>query len=260
MFLAPRLFWLIGGLVFVLTLGYFFPVVALPARLVLVVAVAAFGADIVLLFGARGTASRSVLEVVRTVPRRLSNGDENPVAISIWSNYGFPIRVAVLDELPEQFQARDYTLTTTVVPDKAAKLSSMLRPVVRGEYRFGVVNAFASTPLGLVQRRFRLCEPVTVPVYPSFVQMRKYALMAISDRLTEVGVKRIRRLGHTMEFDQIRSYVAGDDVRTVNWKATARSRKLMVNQYRDERAQQIVSVVDMGRVMKMPFQGMSLLD
>jgi uncharacterized protein (DUF58 family) len=90
--------------------------------------------------------------------------------------------------------------------------------------------------------------------------MKKYELMAISDRLTEAGVKRIRRVGHSMEFDHIKDYVRGDDYRTINWKATARKTRLMVNHFDDEKSQQVYSVIDIGRVMKMPFEGMSLLD
>jgi uncharacterized protein (DUF58 family) len=90
--------------------------------------------------------------------------------------------------------------------------------------------------------------------------MRQYELYAISNRLAEMGVKKMRRLGHTLEFEQIREYVAGDDYRTINWKASARKAELMINQYEDEKSQQVYSVIDMGRVMKMPFEGMSLLD
>jgi uncharacterized protein (DUF58 family) len=90
--------------------------------------------------------------------------------------------------------------------------------------------------------------------------MKKYELMAISDRLTEAGVKRIRRIGHSMEFDHIKEYVRGDDYRTINWKATARKANLMVNHFDDEKSQQVYSAIDIGRVMKMPFEGMSLLD
>jgi len=84
--------------------------------------------------------------------------------------------------------------------------------------------------------------------------------MAVSDRLVEVGVKKIRRIGHSMEFEQIKEYVQGDDYRTINWKATARKRQLMINHYVDERAQQVYSIIDMGRTMKMPFDKMSLMD
>jgi uncharacterized protein (DUF58 family) len=90
--------------------------------------------------------------------------------------------------------------------------------------------------------------------------MRKYELMAISNRLNEVGIKRIRRIGHSMEFDQVKNYIQGDDYRTVNWKATARKGELMVNSYVDEKAQQVYCVVDKSRAMKMAFEGLSLLD
>ena len=85
-------------------------------------------------------------------------------------------------------------------------------------------------------------------------------LLAVSNRLQEAGVKRIRRLGHSMEFEQIKEYVRGDDYRTINWKATARKDGLMVNNYTDERSQQIYCLINKGRVMKMPFAGMTLLD
>ena len=70
----------------------------------------------------------------------------------------------------------------------------------------------------------------------------------------------MRKLGHSMEFEQIKEYVRGDDYRTINWKATARHGNLMMNNYTDERSQQIYCVVNKGRVMKMPFEGMTLLD
>jgi uncharacterized protein (DUF58 family) len=90
--------------------------------------------------------------------------------------------------------------------------------------------------------------------------MRRYHLLAVSNRLQEAGVKRIRKLGHSMEFEQIKEYVRGDDFRTINWKATARKDALMVNNYTDERSQQIFCVINKGRVMKMPFAEMTLLD
>jgi len=90
--------------------------------------------------------------------------------------------------------------------------------------------------------------------------MRAYSLLAASNRLSEVGVKKVRQLGHTMEFDHIREYVRGDDYRTVNWKASARRDDLMVNQYREERSQPVYSLINAGRVMRMPFDGVTLLD
>ena len=90
--------------------------------------------------------------------------------------------------------------------------------------------------------------------------LHRYELLAMSDNLTELGIKRIRRAGHQTEFEQIKEYVKGDDYRTINWKASARRHQLMVNVYQDERSQQIYSVIDKGRVMQQAFRGMTLLD
>ncbi len=135
-----------------------------------------------------------------------------------------------------------------------------VRPTERGEYNFGHTICFAESFFGFVRRKYKLGEQIDVPVYPSFIQMRKFELYAISNRLTDIGIKKIRRIGHSMEFDQIKNYVPGDDIRSINWKATARSNELMVNHYQDEKSQQVVNVIDMGRVMKMPFDGLHLLD
>jgi uncharacterized protein (DUF58 family) len=100
-----------------------------------------------------------------------------------------------------------------------------------------------------------------VKVLPSFLLLKQYELLALSNNLAESGSKRIRKLGHSMEFEQIKEYVAGDDLRSINWKATARKGgQLMVNNYTDEKSQQVYCVIDKGRIMKMPFNGMSLLD
>lgn len=196
----------------------------------------------------------------RFTPDRLSNGDENNIRIDVENNYPFPIQLQLIDEVPAQFQKRDtvFELSMPVNGQKAIQYS--LRPIKRGEYEFGVVNVYVSTLASLIKRRYKFGKAISIPVYPSFLQMRKYQLMAISNRLSEIGVKRIRRIGHSMEFEQIKEYVQGDDVRTINWKATARKSQLMVNNFTDEKSQQVYCVIDKGRVMKMPFEGLSLLD
>ncbi len=135
-----------------------------------------------------------------------------------------------------------------------------LVPKTRGEYVFEDINVYVHAPLQLVKRRFIFPSRQVVKVYPSYIQMRKYQLLAVSNRLQEAGVKRIRKIGHSMEFEHIKEYVRGDDYRTINWKATARKDGLMVNNYTDERSQQIYCLINKGRVMKMPFHGMTLLD
>ncbi|QQR86215.1 MAG: DUF58 domain-containing protein [Flavobacteriales bacterium] len=189
-----------------------------------------------------------------------SNGDENPVTIHLRSRYGVPVRVRVLDELPVQFQRRDLVFSGTLAAGGELRFPYAVRPVKRGVYGYGAINVLTSVLIGLVERRFVLEAGKEVAVYPSFLQLRKYELLAISDKLTMAGIKRIRRLAQHVEFDRIKEYVPGDDRRTVNWKATARRGRLMVNLYQDERSQQVFSLIDLGRVMKMPFEGLSLLD
>ncbi|MDX1906700.1 MAG: DUF58 domain-containing protein [Bacteroidia bacterium] len=196
----------------------------------------------------------------RTMSDRFSIGDFNPVTITLESRYRFAVRTTILDELPVQFQVRESQVVQTLRPGEQITLRYELRPVTRGVYAFGRLLIYVTGQLGLVQRRLVQEASREVPVYPSYIQMRKYQLLAISDRLSDVGVKKVRRIGHTSEFDQIKSYVGGDDVRTINWKATARSGSLMVNQYTDERAQHVYCLLDKSRAMKMPFEGMSLLD
>ena len=191
---------------------------------------------------------------------KLSNGDDNPVQIVLENQYLFPVRISVIDELPFQFQVRDKEFKLNIDSGKSKTIEYDLRPVKRGEYSFGAVNVFVKSPIGFVQRRYRFSQDMMVPVYPSFMQMRKFELLAISNQLTDAGIKKIRRRGNNAEFEQIKEYVAGDDYRTINWKATARKNKLMINQYQDEKSQQLYSVIDMGRIMRMPFEGLSLLD
>lgn len=196
----------------------------------------------------------------RSHAERFSNGDENPVRIDIESFYDFAVRAEIIDEIPHQFQRRDVLFVAAVPPKGSKIIQYRLRPVKRGAYEFGTINIYAGSIIGLVKRRFRFMEAGEVPVYPSYLQMRKYQLMAIHNRLHDAGIKKTRRIGHSMEFEQIKEYVRGDDYRTVNWKATARKGQLMVNHFTDEKSQQVYCVIDKGRTMKMPFEGLSLLD
>ncbi len=204
--------------------------------------------------------SRRGIEGERELSEKFSNGDENGVRIILRNFYNFTVFVKIIDEIPSQFQVRNFSISRTVRPGGDDAFEYFLRPVERGEYFFGKLNLYARSPLRLVSRRFIYSDDAMVPVYPSFIQLRKYDLMAFSNNLYQYGIKKIRRLGHTMEFEQIKEYVAGDDIRTINWKATAKKNALMVNQFQDEKSQNVYMVIDKGRVMKMPFSGLSLLD
>jgi uncharacterized protein (DUF58 family) len=224
-------------------------------RVALLVCLVLLAADLLMLYR-----TKKGITGDRVLADKLSNGDDNPVLLQLRNNYPFPVRLRLIDEVPFQFQLRNMDLRVGLDGHAARDVTYQLRPLKRGEYQFGTLNVFAAGVLGLVSRRYRLAGETTVPVYPAYLQMRKYELMAISDRLTELGIKKIRRIGQNREFEQVKEYVSGDDIRTINWKATARRNDLMVNHYQDEKSQAVYSVIDKGRVMKMPFEGMSLVD
>ncbi|MBK9099950.1 MAG: DUF58 domain-containing protein [bacterium] len=254
-YLSSRLFLVVSGLVILFVFSYFITPLFVISQLLFASLIFLLIADTIILF-----ANKKGIHAFRSVPNRLSNGDDNEIKIILENNYVFKISCEIIDEIPFEFQLRSLSFNVKLEQGSEKVFTYSLRPVKRGEYNFGSTNIFASSPIGFVKRRFSFEGTKIVPVYPSYLQMKKYELMAISDRLTEAGVKRIRRIGHSMEFDHIRDYVRGDDYRTINWKATARKAQLMVNHFDDEKSQQVYSVIDIGRVMKMPFNGLSLLD
>ncbi len=196
----------------------------------------------------------------RNLPDKFSNSDENQVAIFLENNYAIPVFLSIVDELPIQFQKRDFEYTTHLKAFENETFQYAIIPFERGLYFFGNINVYASTSLKIFARKYQFDNEKKVAVYPSYIQMKKYEFLAMSNQLTEFGLKKIRRIGHTMEFEKIKNYIAGDDVRTINWKATAKRGALMINQYQDEKSQPIYSIIDTSRAMKMPFEKLKLLD
>ena len=262
MYLRRRFYLLLLAVALVTGLGYAYAPLFTVGRLLTLLLLIATLADVALLW------HRRAITAERRLSTRFSNGDDNTITISVESTYPFPVRIEVIDELPFQFQQRDFSsLFSASSPSRllcsggaAAHLAYSLRPTRRGVYSFGHVLVFASTHLGLVERRYRCASPCDVCVYPSFQKLHQYELMAISQNLQQPGIKRIRRIGNNTEFEHIRDYLRGDDYRTVNWRATARLSRPMVNVYQDERSQQVFCIVDKGRVMQQAFEGMTLLD
>lgn len=254
-YITTRFFLLFFSIAFSFVLAHFIPAMGNLPIMFLVVLTCIVLLDIMLLFGK----SKGIF-ALRHTPERMSNSDQNKLQLFLENHYRYPVWLGIIDEIPFQFQKRDLWFRTVLKPGESKNINYELRPVKRGAYDFGLLNVYAKTPFGLIMRRYRFKENKVVPVYPSYLQMRKYQLLAISNRLSEMGIKKMRRIGNSMEFEQIKEYVKGDDYRTINWKATARRSSLMVNSYTDEKSQQIYCVVNKGRAMKMPFEQLSLLD
>ena len=254
MFLPIRFYNTAMVVIVVLSLGQLWPPLFYVGALLLALFALLLVIDIALLWTRRGITAR------RHCSSRFSNGDENPVSIQVENNYRFGVKLSIIDEIPHIFQRRDVNFSMRLKAGENGTVDYTLRPTRRGVYGFGHIRAFASSPIGLLQRRFTCGEPTDVAVYPSYLMLNQYAFLAISNNLTEMGIKRIRRVGNNTEFEQIKSYVQGDDYRLINWKASARAHQLMVNVYTDERSQQIINVIDKGRIMQQAFEGMTILD
>jgi uncharacterized protein (DUF58 family) len=199
-------------------------------------------------------------EIVRQVPEKLSMGDANTIELKLTNPWSVKLFCSIAEEAPDQLQLRDLKFNIVVAPDSDKHIRYSIRPTTRGEYLFGYANLFIRTIIGLAERRIRCAEKQIVPAYPSVLQMKTFELKVQSRTATLQGIKRLRRIGQSSEFEQIRNYVQGDEIKRVNWRASGRRNELMVNQYEDERAQNIYSLIDKGRVMKSPFHGLSLLD
>lgn len=255
LYIHERFFQAIALIAVLFLVSFWFPVLYMLSWIAFGILSFLFLIDIIILFRfKKGFKTRRILS------EKFSNSDDNPIPITLENQYPFQIEVKVIDELPQQFQKRDFEYTTSVEVGAKHDFEYTVKPVERGEYHFGKLIAFVSSPLKIISKKYRFDDTAMVSVYPSYIQMKKYEFLAMSNRLTEFGLKKIRRIGHTMEFEQIKDYVPGDDVRTINWKSTAKRGQLMVNQYQDEKSQPIYSIIDLGRVMKMPFEELKLLD
>jgi len=255
LYIHERFFVYISVIAVTFLISFWFPFLYAVAWFMVVILGVLFISDIYILFK-----NKKGMDARRILTEKFSNSDDNPISITLKNNFNFKIEVKIIEELPYQFQKRNFEHTSFINPLEVYNFEYSLRPVERGKYHFGNLNVFVSSPLKIVAKRFKFHDKSTVAVYPSYIQMKKYEFLAMSNRLREFGLKKIRRIGHTLEFEQIKNYVAGDDVRTINWKATAKRSQLMVNQYQDEKSQPIYSLIDLGRVMKMPFEELKLLD
>jgi uncharacterized protein (DUF58 family) len=254
LYLEKRFFYIFTGIIILFILGFILPSFFLIAKLILLALIVFFLIDFLIIFF-----NRNGVKATRILPEKLSNGDNNPIDVFVKNYYPFKIKTEIIDEIPFQFQKRDFSIFESLLPKAEKTIRYTLRPTERGEYNFGRLLIYVKSPLQLISKRFEFDNKQMLPTYPSFIQLRKFDLMAMAYR-NMYGIKKVRRIGHTMEFEQIKEYVLGDDIRTINWKATAKRNQLMVNQFQDKKAQPIYSIIDKSRVMKMPFNGLSLLD
>jgi len=255
LYVNNSLFYVLGGFFVLFIISFFFNLLYLYILGLLGAFIGLAVVDAFILF-----IPKNKILAQRIVPDMLSNGENNAIKITIQNNFNFALSLEVIDEIPFQFQERNFLKKIKINSNQQQTITYFLRPTFRGEYRFGNLIVYASTPICIFKRRTNFSAQQLIKVYPSIIQVKKFDLKTIHNKLTDYGLKKIRKIGQASEFEQIKEYAIGDNIKNINWKATAKRNALMVNQYQEEKNQNIYLVIDKGRVMHMPFKNFTLLD
>jgi len=224
-------------------------------KTMLVVVILATITDVLLVY-----LQKEPVTVKRTFQERMNLGDSNTIEVNVINQTIQPINASIYEGYPVQMQQRSKAWVALLLPRKSKQFTYSFTPTERGEYEFNDIVIFLRSPLFLAQRRIIIPLKEKTEVYPSVLQMKQYELKVFHQQTQSQGIKKVRRIGNTSEFEQIRNYVQGDDSRTINWKATSRKNELMVNQYQEERSQPVYCVIDKSRPMQLAFNDMTMLD
>jgi uncharacterized protein (DUF58 family) len=204
-------------------------------------------------------ARRPLIAVDLEAPDVLSLGRPNVVRAELRSSARRKLDVLLTQDMFDDGEAPDLPVALTLEARGSAATSWKIVPHRRGAHLLGPVVVRYPTPLGLFFRQLALGDPRPVRVYPDLASLRTYDLLARQDR--EHGLLRTaRRQGGESEFERLREYTRDDEYRAIDWRATARSRKLIVRQYQVESNQSLMLVLDAGRLMTVVAHGMPLFD
>lgn len=205
-----------------------------------------------------GTVQR--FEVARRHDERLSLGVDNPIYLAIRNRRRRPVKVWLRDEPPDAFRVDVRLLQEEIAPRTTWEALYYVLPLRRGDYRFGDINVRWQGPLGLVVRQARVEAAESVKVYPNLLDVRRYDLLLRRNRLQELGLRHTRQFGEGTEFERLREYLPDDEYRRIDWKATARRHRPVTLEYQTERSQNVVAVLDVGRMMQSPVDQIAKLD
>jgi len=256
LYLTNRFFLSCGAIVAILILSYSYPKMWFWAIVLIITLLTLSIIEIVICY-----LIAKKIYISRETQDQFSLGDDQEINYKIANQSNQLASIEITDELPFQLQHRDKIYKGNLKANTIDKIGHAIRPTERGVYRFGNIHLYISKKwLNLIQLRKTYNVEAHTEVYPSFIQMKKYELQVFSKTATLSGIRRVREIGENDEFEQIRNYVVGDNVKSINWKATSRKGELMVNQYENSKSQMVYCIVDKGRSMQMPFNNLSLLD
>lgn len=200
------------------------------------------------------------VKYVKHYQEKLSLGDQNPIKISLTNVGKARIWVTVYEGFPMDMQARNTYYDASLNPLESVEITYDYIPKKRGVYTFTDTYIFTKSIFGLLARRTIYPHQAPVHVYPSILQMKRFEQMLFQQNKLQTGIRRVRKIGMSREFEQIRTYVPGDEIKSINWKATSRKNELMVNQYQEEKSQNVYCIIDKGRIMQMESLGLTMLD
>lgn len=215
------------------------------------------------------TEKESQIEVRRVMPRRFMIGEENEVQLNVIVKLARrrsrAPKFTIKDEYPPELELRGERLLTAKTRrsrsgEAEAVVGYKLYAASRGDYGFGNIALRWRSRLGLVVKQISLPVAESVKVYPNINEAKRYELFAQRNRQMMAGMRRTRLRGQGREFESLRDYVLGDELRHISWSATARRGKLTTRQYQIERNQNIVVMIDAGRLMTSRIEHLSKLD
>ncbi len=198
--------------------------------------------------------------IERTAEAACALGARSQIRLRLTHGGRRPQRLQVHDRVPPAFEWQELPQQLRVLPGAWAEVSYTVRAVRRGEWCFGKVDYRLCSPLGLWWQRRAGASEQTVRIFPDFQAVARYTLLARDDRLRQIGIHARQRRGEGRDFFQLRDYRIGDAMRQIDWRATSRLQKAISREFRDERDQRVVFMLDHGRRMHSKDGELSHLD
>ena len=197
------------------------------------------------------------VEVIRAPLSRLSIGRDNGVELHL-KNQTFPAKVWLKDDYPNIFSVSAPELTTNLNPNSQQTLTYSVKPHQRGQYQWGNIHLRQLGRWGLAWQDWTITAPQSVAVYPDLLALRS---LSIHLALENTGsMRQARRRGLGTEFAELREYQQGDDLRYIDWKATARRQRPLVRVLEPDREQTVMILLDRGRLMTAQVEGLRRFD
>ena len=198
--------------------------------------------------------------VRRRLPGRLSLGAKNRVGWEIRNLSRWPVRFVLTEDVPDSIECETPEVEAVILPRSTAELGYAATPSLRGLYEFGDIFLRWRTQLGLVVRQRRIRARDAVKVYPNVANLARYEFASRRHRTAEMGLTPVAVRGQGNTFESLREYVPGDNPADVAWKATARHNRLITRNFESERSQNVLVMLDCGRLMLPPVDRLSRLD